>query len=521
MRPPYKKQFGVNQLRSVHPDFDGFGTSAMKKTSESKINIGRPYGGTGFIYSKRFSKCLKPILSYSHERVTVMELNTESDKIILINTYFPYFNSRDLSTYLSMYRDTVGFIDNIMSQNPDCKFLLLADLNCNIYDVSHCYTKLIRGLMEKHHLISAFDLLPTFDVNSAFTRFDNKTNSRTLIDGILMSSELRDVVSIIRISNYGNNVSDHLPVELTLRASVSVFEPRKHKSKPFINWGKLSQNDLELFEQKLTQGLNDIIIPSHGVFHGSYVCLNDSHKLLIKNYYDNIITAIINAESVLPKTNPSIHRSFWTEELSELKRVSLECTNFWKDSGKPLSGPIFQCKKNCQNRYKIALRREKNLDKKEQSDAMYTDLLNRDHISFWKSWNSLNRVSNSLVSQIGGETHEKGVAEVFATYFEFVYGGSDSPKHEDLKMEFNESFSNYFSSHINDDLMSTYLTWSDMVDLASKIKVGKATAGFIKPQHFLHGGPRLLQHFQILFNSMLQHGFVPTDFPGGYDFSYH
>ena len=96
------------------------------------------------------------------------------------------------------------------------------------------------------------------------------------------------------------------------------------------------------------------------------------------------------------------------------------------------------------------------MDKKEQSDALYTDLLNRDHICFWKSWNSLNRVSNSLVSQIGGETHEKGVAEVFATYFEFVYGGSDSPKHEDLKMVFNESFSNYFSSHINDDLMSTY-----------------------------------------------------------------
>ena len=105
--------------------------------------------------------------------------------------------------------------------------------------------------------------------------------------------------------------------------------------------------------------------------------------------------------------------------------------------------------------------------------------------------------------------------KVFATYFESVYGGSDSPKHEDLRMEFNESFSNYFSSHIDDDLMSTYLTWSDMVNLASKIKVGKATAGFIKPQHFLHGGPRLLQHFQILFNSMLQHGFVPTDFLGG------
>ena len=63
--------------------------------------------------------------------------------------------------------------------------------------------------------------------------------------------------------------------------------------------------------------------------------------------------------------------------------------------------------------------------------------------------------------------------------------------------------------------MSTYLSWSDMIDIASKIKVGKATAGIVKPQHFIYGGPRLLQHFQILFNSMLQHGFVPTEFLKG------
>ena len=31
LRPSYKKQSGVNQLRHVHPDFDGYGTSAMKQ----------------------------------------------------------------------------------------------------------------------------------------------------------------------------------------------------------------------------------------------------------------------------------------------------------------------------------------------------------------------------------------------------------------------------------------------------------------------------------------------------------
>ena len=142
-----KKQSGVNQLRHLHPDFDGFGTSAMKKASETKVNIGRPFGGTGFIFNKKFSKCLKPVLNYSHDRVSIMELDTEIGKILLINAYMPYFNSRDITTHLALYRDTVGFLDNIMTQNRDCHFMLLADLNCNINDLNHCYTKLVRELM--------------------------------------------------------------------------------------------------------------------------------------------------------------------------------------------------------------------------------------------------------------------------------------------------------------------------------------------------------------------------------------
>ena len=151
---------------------------------------------------------------------------------------------------------------------------------------------------------------------------------------------MRNIVSNIHISNYGNNVSDHLPVELTLNAVVSITVPPKHKLQSYVNWGKLSENDLELFEQNLTRRLNAINVPSF-VFHGSHVCLDDHHKVLIENYYEDIVSAIVDAESLLPKTNPNIHRSFWSEELSELKRASIECTSFWKSSGSPKEGPFF------------------------------------------------------------------------------------------------------------------------------------------------------------------------------------
>ena len=80
------------------------------------------------------------------------------------------------------------------------------------------------------------------------------------------------------------------------------------------------------------------------------------------------------------------------------------------------------------------LRKEKKEAEKKQTENMYADLLNRDHNSFWKSWNKLNKVGNSLVTRIKGETDEKNIANVFASYFESVYGGSDTDEHLKLKM---------------------------------------------------------------------------------------
>ena len=136
LRPPYKKQFGVNQLRCLHSDFDGFETSAMKKQCASKVTNGRPFGGTGFVYNKQFSKCIKPLLNYSHERVTVMKLFTKDREILLINTYMPYYNSRDLLAYTDMYRETLGFFQNVLLQNPSSLYIILADWNCNLSDNS-------------------------------------------------------------------------------------------------------------------------------------------------------------------------------------------------------------------------------------------------------------------------------------------------------------------------------------------------------------------------------------------------
>ena len=49
-----------------------------------------------------------------------------------------------------------------------------------------------------------------------------------------------------------------------------------------------------------------------------------------------------------------------------------------------------------------------------------------------------------------------------------------------------------------------------MVDFASKIKISKS--GLIRPENILNGAPQLMCHFHLLFDSMIQHSYVPTEF---------
>ena len=516
LRPPFKKQHGVNQLRCLHPDFDGFGTSAMKSDMDKKLNIGRPYGGTGFLFNKKYAKCIKPLLQYSHERVTAIELNTSTYKIIITNAYMPYYNTRDLSNYTVMYRETLGHIENIVAQNKGCKFMIMADFNCNLRDTTHTYAKIVNNMMNELNLILCYDLVPNFDFNNSFTRFDQKTASYTLIDAILISSDLQNVVDNVRISNYGDNVSDHLVVELDIHVEVEESPLQKTVPLPYINWKKVNENVFSDFRQRMTENLNRISCPDYDFAHDSKICCRDDHKILIENYYGDIVSAVLDAEKCLPKVLPKVQRSFWCNELAVLKQASLDCTERWRLLGCPTSGPVFDCKKDCQLKYKKAIRIHKAKNEKQKSDDMYEDLLQKNGISFWKAWNDCNKTGESLVTRINGETNESNIANTFSAYFESVYSGSDTPEHENLKQKFDTLFPCYFNDHINDDISSYLLNWNDMISIAKKIKLGKASAGQIRPEHFIHGCPSLLRHLQYLFNEMIRHGFVPTDFLNGF-----
>ena len=64
-------------------------------------------------------------------------------------------------------------------------------------------------------------------------------------------------------------------------------------------------------------------------------------------------------------------------------------------------------------------------------------------------------------------------------------------------------------------MSSAYLSWDNMVSIMSKLEPGKASGSFIKADHILNGCPQLTIHLHLLFNAMLQHSYVPSEFLRG------
>ena len=113
------------------------------------MRIGRPFGGTGFLWNKKYSLVIKPKIEHRHDRVTVVEINDKRNPIIVINAYFPYLNNAELDAHISEYRDVIGFIDHVLDSYAAHSVLLLGDFNCNFFNHTHPFYSILHDFIKK------------------------------------------------------------------------------------------------------------------------------------------------------------------------------------------------------------------------------------------------------------------------------------------------------------------------------------------------------------------------------------
>jgi len=143
------------------------------------------------------------------------------------------------------------------------------------------------------------------------------------------------------------------------------------------------------------------------------------------------------------------------------------------------------------------------------SNDLHKYLMQKDTISFWKSWQSkFCKQKQSPV--IDGSCDGRVIVEKFADYFKSVC--STDPSVSESRESIKQSIADYTSQHAQCTLFSV-----ETVDKCLKsMKLVKA-AGLhgIEIEHLLYAHPLLIVMLCVLFNIMLIHGVVPQMFGNG------
>ena len=98
--------------------------------------------------------------------------------------------------------------------------------------------------MSRQNLLCSFDLCANFDPNNSFTRSSTGVNGPvySLLDFILISSDLKDFVSNVTINHFSDNLSDHSPVSANFELILSNIVTNKPQYRPAsINWDGLKE----------------------------------------------------------------------------------------------------------------------------------------------------------------------------------------------------------------------------------------------------------------------------------------
>ena len=228
---------------------------------------------------------------------------------------------------------------------------------------------------------------------------------------------------------------------------------------------------------------------------------------------------IEEADETIPRRNPAIEKDWWNETLSTLKWQSIEIHQLWKSQGRPGQGPIHLERMRVRADYRRALKAAQLAPKQAMWDKIHTSMESNDTHQFWNSWKQLYAKNKSLFApMVDGKTAKSDIADVFKNCFQSNSEPNNAEKVEELKAQFVVQYANYSQCHMESCDCNNYsISVEDVFEAISSMKTGKCADEMgVNAEHFLYAPFSLLKRLATLFNQMLRHGFVPSQFRYGF-----
>ena len=310
----------TDQLFRLSDLVDGFrcvSVSAMDDVCSKGVLRGRPFGGLAIFV--RESLCSSLVCLVKSERVLAVKIGG----CIFICVYFPVSNSS--AEYASMISNVISVMEDIAVQNMHCPIIIGGDFNLEFVNgFTRCH-----GLNDfivsnnMHRCKSAAGTMYTFCAENR--------NAQSFIDHFLVNDCLIDSVHDCYAVESGVNFSDRLPLALHCSSlplhtwhtpGCTVHKPTTtHKTKRY-RWDKA---DLLSYYYATDSYLCNIDMSSISELCQCSVGCRCDISVCIDNVYQGIVEALhASSRDHCPVTTDNFFKPYWDEEMSELKRQSID-----------------------------------------------------------------------------------------------------------------------------------------------------------------------------------------------------
>ena len=492
--------------------------SGMEDAVSSGIYRGRPFGGVAICWSSGLSPFITPVTNLKHKRIVAIELQTADGNFLLISAYMPFFNSARREQCMAETVDAISMIDLLIDDHPHHHVVLGGDLNTELKSDSP-FDALWTELMAKYR----FAYCDNYVTSPAYTYRHDTLNQTKFNDHFIVSQTLleQDTVHDHVILDEGANTSDHLPLlmKLSLQLEFPNLAPNNASSQGKLVWRKLSDQDklsysssLEhlLMRRQAQLGVSSCL---HACGCRSQTCLDN-----IQKEYEEICSCLITASKSLPRKREGVEKDWWSPELTRLRDQSIAIHELWINEGRPRQGSTYIERLRVRAVYKNAIRLAKKAPKQAAWNRLHSALETKDTNSFWKCWRSVySSKKSSIPPVVDGHSSKAGIASAFQRSFEANCKPNNHTRVEELNSQFDDKYLVYSSNHAhNCDCTQYNISLDTTIDAVFSMNPGKSPDDDgLQAEHFQNAPLILFLKLTSLFNFMLAHSYVPSQFRFG------
>ena len=294
-------------------------------------------------------------------------------------------------------------------------------------------------------------------------------------------------------------------------------------TQPTLRWNKLSSAAIGHYTSTLSDAVDRMATIRDDL--AGNVCVDSAHcqsetcRYFIQQEYDDLISCIQEADSVLPRHKPGACKDWWSPELSDLKCQSIDIQSLWIAEGRPRSGPTCTERLRVRSLYKCALRSAQRQPKLDAWNDLHSAMECDDTNSFWNSWRVIyNNKSDQFAPVVDGCSSKSAIATAFSKSFQSNCEPNNKKDVDDLDKHFSERYVEFNANHESSCNCSQYeVSVELLLDIVCSLKNGKcADEDGIHAEHFKYAPYNFLSRLTKLINSMLAHSFVPKQFRFGY-----